>query len=84
MLGMLALVAMEPPVSFDADHVRDEKVKLLRCIRPLTEQSVNIDFVRGQYTAGEVDGKNVPGYRAGAEGRSCINYRDLCRREIVH
>ena len=63
MLGMLALVAMEPPVSFDADHVRDEKVKLLRCIRPLTEQSVNVDFVRGQYTAGEVDDKNVAGYR---------------------
>ena len=63
MLGMLALVAMEPPVSFDADPVRDEKVKLLRCIRPLTEQSINTDFVRGQYTAGAVDDKNVVGYR---------------------
>jgi glucose-6-phosphate 1-dehydrogenase len=63
MLGMLALVAMEPPVSFDADPVRDEKVKLLRCIRPLTEQSINTDFVRGQYTAGVVDGKKVSGYR---------------------
>jgi glucose-6-phosphate 1-dehydrogenase len=63
MLGMLALVAMEPPVSFDADSVRDEKVKLLRCIRPLTEQIINTDFVRGQYTAGAVDDKNVAGYR---------------------
>ena len=63
MLGMLALVAMEPPPSFEADHVRDEKVKLLRCIRPLTAQSANADFVRGQYTAGEIDGEKVCGYR---------------------
>jgi glucose-6-phosphate 1-dehydrogenase len=63
MLGMLALVAMEPPVSFDADHVRDEKVKLLGCIRPLTEESINTDFVRGQYAAGEVGRNKVCGYR---------------------
>jgi glucose-6-phosphate 1-dehydrogenase len=63
MLGMLALAAMEPPVSFDADSVRDEKVKLLRCIRPLTEQSISKDFVRGQYTEGEIDGEKVAGYR---------------------
>jgi glucose-6-phosphate 1-dehydrogenase len=63
MLGMLALVAMEPPVSFEADHVRDEKVKLLCCIRPLTEQSAANDFIRGQYTAGIINGANVPGYR---------------------
>jgi glucose-6-phosphate 1-dehydrogenase len=62
-LGMLAFVAMEPPVSFDADSVRDEKVKLLQCIRPLTEQSINTDFVRGQYAAGEVGGQKVCGYR---------------------
>ncbi len=63
MLGMLALVAMEPPVSFEADHVRDEKVKLLRGIRPLTAQSADSDFVKGQYTEGIIDGKRVPGYR---------------------
>jgi glucose-6-phosphate 1-dehydrogenase len=63
MLGMLSLVAMEPPVSFGADHIRDEKVKLLQCIRPLTAQGANGDFVRGQYTAGLIDGENVPGYR---------------------
>ncbi|MFH1371933.1 MAG: glucose-6-phosphate dehydrogenase [Planctomycetota bacterium] len=62
-LGMLALVAMEPPASFQADHVRDEKVKLLRCIRPLTPQSAVGDFVRGQYVSGRVEGKIVPGYR---------------------
>ena len=63
MLAMLALVAMEPPVSFEADHVRDEKVKLLRCIRPLTSQSAITDFVRGQYVSGMVEGKTVPAYR---------------------
>jgi len=63
LLGMLALVAMEPPVSFEADHVRDEKVKLLHCIRPLSEKSAETNFVRGQYTAGLIDKFMVPGYR---------------------
>jgi glucose-6-phosphate 1-dehydrogenase len=62
-LGMLALVGMEPPVSFEANPVRDEKVKLLWCIRPVTEQNANEDFVRGQYTAGVIDGQKVAGYR---------------------
>jgi len=49
MLQMLALVAMEPPPSFDADRVRDEKVKLLRAIRPFAAERLAEDFVRGQY-----------------------------------
>jgi glucose-6-phosphate 1-dehydrogenase len=61
-LNMLSLVAMEAPVSFEADRVRDEQAKLLRCIRPITEQSVKIDFVRGQYAAGAMNGQKVPGY----------------------
>ncbi len=63
MLGMLALVAMEPPASFGADHIRDEKVKLLRSIRPFDERALAGDIVRGQYTAGIIDGKKVVGYR---------------------
>ncbi len=63
LLGMLALVAMEPPVSFDAEHVRDEKVKLLECVRLLTENDADTSFVRGQYTAGKIDNIMVPGYR---------------------
>jgi glucose-6-phosphate 1-dehydrogenase len=63
MLGMLALVGMEPPVSFEANEVRDEKVKLLRCIRPLNAQSVESGFVRAQYTQGIINGQKVPGYR---------------------
>lgn len=58
MLQLLALVAMEPPTSFDATAVRDEKVKVLRALRN-TKAS---ETVTGQYRAGAVGGKAVPGY----------------------
>ena len=58
MLQLLALVAMEPPTSFDATAVRDEKVKVLRALRPVEANEV----VTGQYRAGAVDSKSVPGY----------------------
>jgi glucose-6-phosphate 1-dehydrogenase len=60
---LLALTAMEPPNSFDADRVRDERVKVLRSIRPFTPELVAHDVVRGQYIAGAVDGKPSVGYR---------------------
>jgi glucose-6-phosphate 1-dehydrogenase len=63
MLQMMALVAMEPPISFHADHIRDEKAKLLRSIRPFNLDSWNSCFVRAQYGPGAVDGRDVPGYR---------------------
>ena len=63
MLQMLALVAMEPPNSFEADSVRDEKVKLLRSIRPFDEKSLSSDIIRGQYAPGVIQGKKVVGYR---------------------
>lgn len=63
MLLMLALVAMEPPVSFDADRVRDEKVKLLRSVKPWPIDELGQYLVRGQYQQGEVDGDKVCGYR---------------------
>lgn len=63
MLQLLTLVAMDPPVSFDANAVRDEKVKVLRAIRPILPTEVDQYAVRGQYTAGSVGGKPVPGYR---------------------
>jgi glucose-6-phosphate 1-dehydrogenase len=63
MLGMLALVAMEPPVSFDADGIRDEKVKLLRSIRPFNLDNLDASVVRGQYVAGSTAGQSVPAYR---------------------
>jgi glucose-6-phosphate 1-dehydrogenase len=62
MLQMLSLVGMEPPISFDADRVRDEKVKLLRAIRPFPVSEIERRIVRGQYGPGTVDGKEVAGY----------------------
>ena len=63
MLQVLSLIAMEPPVSLEAESVRDEKVKLLKSIRPLTPDDVGRQVVRGQYFAGTVDGKTCTGYR---------------------
>jgi len=63
MLQMLALVAMEPPASFAADRVRDEKVKLLRAIRPLPLDDLSGWIIRGQYGQGQIDGIPVPAYR---------------------
>jgi len=60
---VLALIAMEPPVSLEAEAVRDEKVKLLKSIRPLTPADVARQVVRGQYFAGSVAGQARPGYR---------------------
>lgn len=62
LLQMLSLVGMEPPVSFAADRIRDEKVKLLRSLRQLSPDEINRYFIRGRYAAGTVDGKQVPGY----------------------
>jgi glucose-6-phosphate 1-dehydrogenase len=62
LLQLLALVAMEPPVTMSAEHLRDEKVKVLQAIRPITQNSVNAHAFRGQYTSGMIDGKAVPGY----------------------
>ena len=63
MLQVLSLVAMEPPVSLEAECIRDEKVKLLKSIRNLTPADVAKQVVRGQYFAGNVNGEARPGYR---------------------
>lgn len=60
---LLALTAMEPPISFQADAVRDERVKVLRAIRPLLPHELDRHVVRAQYGAGEVEGTPVPAYR---------------------
>jgi glucose-6-phosphate 1-dehydrogenase len=61
-LQLLTMIAMEPPPSSNADSIRDEKLKVLRSLKPFTAESVARDVVRGQYKAGMVDGKAVPGY----------------------
>ncbi len=62
LLQMLTLVAMEPPANLDAESLRDEKVKVLRSIRPITQSAVHAQAFRAQYRAGVVNGKKVPGY----------------------
>jgi glucose-6-phosphate 1-dehydrogenase len=62
MLQVLSLTGMEPPVSLAADAVRDAKVNVIRSLRPIEPGDVRKLVVRGQYTAGELDGKRVPGY----------------------
>ena len=63
LLQVLSLIAMEPPVSLDAESIRDEKVKLLKSIRGLSPEDVERQVVRGQYFAGKVDGQLRVGYR---------------------
>jgi glucose-6-phosphate 1-dehydrogenase len=63
LLQALALVAMEPPVSLEAEAIRDEKVKLLQSIRDFDPEKISEQVVRGQYFAGEIDGEARPGYR---------------------
>ena len=60
---LLTLTAMEPPVSFDADPVRDEQTKILQAIQPFTPEEALHSAIRGQYDAGEIDKKAVRGYR---------------------
>jgi len=62
-LQVLSLVAMEPPSVYESELVRDERVKVLRALRPLGRDSMRGSLVIGQYTAGEVDGRRVAGYR---------------------
>ncbi|MBV8882553.1 MAG: glucose-6-phosphate dehydrogenase, partial [Chroococcidiopsidaceae cyanobacterium CP_BM_RX_35] len=61
---LLAMTAMEPPLSFDADALRDEKSKLLHAILPMNSEAVHTQVVRGQYDAGTVKGKHISAYRA--------------------
>jgi len=63
MFQLLSLVAMEPPISFAADAVRDEKVKVLQAIRPMTPEDILDRTVRGQYGDGVIAGQPVPAYR---------------------
>jgi glucose-6-phosphate 1-dehydrogenase len=62
-LQLLSLTAMEAPTAFNADPVRDEKVKILRALRPMQGQDVTENTLRAQYVAGNVEGGRVPGYK---------------------
>ncbi|MES2646267.1 MAG: glucose-6-phosphate dehydrogenase [Bacteroidota bacterium] len=63
LLQLLCLVAMEPPIHFNADEVRNRKADVLRAMRKFTPNDVRTATVRGQYSSGWMEGKEVPGYR---------------------
>ncbi|HEY3378653.1 MAG TPA: glucose-6-phosphate dehydrogenase [Armatimonadota bacterium] len=63
LMQILCLIAMEPPVSFDADEVRGRKVDVLRAIRPIAPDEIHEFAARGQYGAGWIEGEHVPAYR---------------------
>lgn len=62
LLQLLCLIAMDPPSDLSADSIRDEKVKVLKALKPLTGDLLETHLVRGQYTAGNIEGAQVPGY----------------------
>ncbi|HEV2993280.1 MAG TPA: glucose-6-phosphate dehydrogenase [Acidimicrobiia bacterium] len=83
-MQVLALTAMEPPGSFNADAIRDEKVKLLRSVHLFDPNQLQGHVVRAQYTAGEIDGVTVPGYRdeEGVSAHSTVETFLALRLEI--
>jgi glucose-6-phosphate 1-dehydrogenase len=62
LLQLLCIIAMEPPISIETDAVRDEKLKVLRTLKPLAGAAVIANTVRGQYRAGAIDGRPVKGF----------------------
>lgn len=62
LLQLLCLIAMDPPADLSADSIRDEKVKVLKALAPISPEGLTTQVVRGQYIAGHSEGKSVPGY----------------------
>ncbi|MDO8771684.1 MAG: glucose-6-phosphate dehydrogenase [Burkholderiaceae bacterium] len=63
-LQLLCAIGMEPPINAHADAIRDEKLKVLRSLKPWTPETLSQHVIRGQYAAGTIDGKPVAGYRS--------------------
>ena len=82
-MQLISLTAMEPPISFQADAVRDEQAKILHAIQPLSSEDVLTRTVRGQYGEGEIAGKHVPAYRAEARRAARFANRNFCRHEAA-
>ncbi|MET1026388.1 MAG: glucose-6-phosphate dehydrogenase [Dongiaceae bacterium] len=73
LLQLLCLTAMEPPISLEGNAIRDEKVKVLKSLEPIAANEVAQLTVRGQYRAGAIDGKPVPGYLQEQDAGSSSN-----------
>lgn len=63
LLQLVALVAMEPPMSIDSESIRNEKLKVFQALRPLSKEDLENNVIRGQYTAAHARGKQLAGYR---------------------
>lgn len=85
-LQLLCAIGMEPPINAHADAIRDEKLKVLRSLKPWTPQTLAEHVIRGQYTAGTVAGETVRGYRdePGVNPRSCTETFVALRTEIAN
>jgi glucose-6-phosphate 1-dehydrogenase len=85
-LQLLCALAMEPPINAHADAIRDEKLKVLRSLKPWTTETLDQNVIRGQYTAGVVAGEAVPGYREepGVNPRSTTETFVALRTEIAN
>ena len=82
MLQVLCVMAMEPPWSLAPEVVRDAKVGVLNCLRPLTPADVDASVVRGQYIEGDVHGQRVPGYRKEVRESFEVMGRELPRMSV--
>ena len=69
LLQLLCLVAMDPPAELSADSIRDEKVKVLKALKPITAEDISKHAIRGQYTKGFIDNIPVPGYLEESDAR---------------
>ena len=78
------MIAMEAPVSFDANEIRNKKVDVLNAIRKISREEVHQFAVRGQYDEGWMKGEKVPGIPAGKKCRSEITSRYFCCCKILY
>jgi glucose-6-phosphate 1-dehydrogenase len=85
-LQLLCAIGMEPPINSHADAIRDEKLKVLRSLKPWTQETLTQDVVRGQYASGTINGTKVPGYReeAGVNPSSNTETFVALRTEIAN
>jgi glucose-6-phosphate 1-dehydrogenase len=85
-LQLLCAIAMEPPINAHADAIRDEKLKVLRSLKRWTAPDLAQHVVRGQYAAGAIDGRQVPGYReeTGVDSASTTETFVALRAEIAN
>ena len=85
-LQLICAIAMEPPINAHADALRDEKLKVLRSLKPWTPETLGLHAIRGQYTAGTAYGERVPGYldEAGIDPQSRTETFVALRAEIAN